>query len=341
MTITHQSTLDAVAARYGLAPSQLQPLTDNPADGVYGIVSAPGATTHGEQNRVLKCTLESARSRSTLQGQVDWINFLADHAAPVCRALPSPRAELVESIDTGDARMSVVCYAEAPGTRPQGADMTPEYFQHWGQVIGQLHALTTRYSPAQTRLRMPAWHEGVEGHRRAIPLDQPGVLDRFDALVAHLHTLPMDKQNFGLIHNDLQANNLRLLRGSLTVFDFDDCMRHWFIGDLATALYFTLWDKPRTSQDTQAFAAMATENLLMGYTRQRPLDAFWIGQIPVFLKLKEMRIYIAIHEFSRKDSGDSLTAIPSKRRSLLQRYRQNIERDVPYFTSAYNPWQSD
>jgi amicoumacin kinase len=340
MTTTHLSTVTAVAGRYGLQAAQLQLLTDNPADGVYGIRHAKGIETHNEQKRVLKCTLESARSSSTLQGQVDWINFLADHAAPVCRALPSPRGALVEQIDVNDARLSVVCYAQAPGVRPKGVALTAEFFQRWGQVIGQLHALTTLYIPSQATWCIPAWHEGIAHCRYNIPADQICVLEKFDALVAHLHALPTDKQNFGLVHNDMQVNNLRLQQGALTVFDFDDCVQHWFISDLATALYFTLWDKPQSGQSNEAFAAFVLENLLLGYTRQRPLDAAWIEQIPIFLKLQEMWIYVAINEFNQAISYTSLTAVPPKHRALLTRYKHNIEQDVPYLESAYNPWQS-
>ncbi len=330
--------MTAAAVRYGFAPAQLCLLTDNPDDGVYGV--AQGVETEKKQHFVLKCTKESVRSRSALQGQVDWVNFLAAHGAPVSRALPSLQGELVEQITVENALLSVVCYAQAPGERPEGAALTAEFFQNWGQVIGQLHDLTTHYAPCQASRGMPAWHDGVTSSRQAIPADQSRVLDKFDALVAHCQSLPTDPQSFGFIHNDLQANNLRLHRGALTVIDFDDCEQSWFISDLATALYFSLWEKPHPSQRNAAFADFVLENLLTGYRRQRPLDECWVKQIPRFLKLQEMWIYIAINQFNQIAQGGPWMPIPPKHRALLTRYRQNIEQDIPYLESAYNPWQS-
>lgn len=337
-TLTEQqSIVTAVAACYGLAPAQLHLLTDNPADGVYG--ATQGAGTANEQRFVLKCTRESVRSRSTLQAQVDWVNFLAEHGAPVSRALPSPQGELVEQIAADDALFSVVCYAQAPGERPEGAALTAEFFQNWGQVIGQLHALTTHYTPPQASGQIDAWNVGTAQRRQAIPADQSLALEKFDALLAHLQSLPTDRQSFGLIHNDLQANNLRLHRGALMVIDFDDCEQNWFISDLATALYFTLWEKP-PSQSNEAFAAFVLENLLAGYRRQRPLDATWVEQIPIFLKVQELWIYSAINQFNQIAQHGQGETLPPKHRTLLTRYRQNIEQDIPYLESAYNPWQS-
>jgi Ser/Thr protein kinase RdoA (MazF antagonist) len=326
-----------MAERYGLAPAQLQLLTDNPADGVYGFTRTAGRQK--AQRFVLKCTRTSDRSRSTLQAQVEWLNFLADHDAPVCRVLPSPHGELVEQIEVNGTAFSVVCYAHAPGERPGGADWTAEFFQIWGQVIGKLHSLTSQYRPARPTWPIEAWHEGMARSRQAIPVEQTRVLEKFDALLAHFQSLPIDKQSFGLIHHDLQANNLRLHHGALTVIDFDDCLADWFVSDLATALYFTLWENPRPDQNNGAFAAFIMENLLAGYRRERALEAGWIEQIPLFLKRQEMAIYLAIHEFNQAARPGQGATLSAKHQALLTRYRHNIEHDIPYIDAAYNPWQ--
>ena len=105
----------------------------------------------------------------------------------------------MEQVVVADALSSVVCYTEAPGERPEGAALTAEFFQNWGQLIGKLHALTTRYLPSSASWQIAAWHEGIADGRQAIPADQGRVLEKFDALVAHCQTLPTDQQSFGLI----------------------------------------------------------------------------------------------------------------------------------------------
>jgi Ser/Thr protein kinase RdoA (MazF antagonist) len=86
--------------------------------------------------------------------------------------------------------------------------------------------------------------------------------------------------------------------------------------------------------------AFLLDHLLAGYRRERPLEATWIEQIPLFLKLQELWVYIAINEFNQMAQHGQLATIPPKHRALLTKYRQNIEQDIPYLSSAYNPWQS-
>lgn len=90
-----QQLLDQLARCYAIEQSQLRCLTDNPEDGVYGF------TQHG-QVFVLKYTLPTARTDSSLQAQVDWINYLARHDVPVSRPIPSPQGRLVEQLPSNN-----------------------------------------------------------------------------------------------------------------------------------------------------------------------------------------------------------------------------------------------
>lgn len=64
----HDLILSQLARCYGIEQTQLRCLTDNPEDGVYGF-------TRQGQAFVVKYTLETVRSFSALQGQVDLGQF--------------------------------------------------------------------------------------------------------------------------------------------------------------------------------------------------------------------------------------------------------------------------
>jgi Ser/Thr protein kinase RdoA (MazF antagonist) len=286
---------------------------------------------------VLKYTPEATRSFATMQSQVDWVNFLATHGAPVSRPVPSRNGAFVEQLPINDAAVSVVCYEHVPGERPKEATGTAELFQRWGQVMGQIHALSTRYRPAQRFAPIRAWDEDPTCARRHIPADQTRVLEKFDTLFGYFYTLPKHPQVYGLIHSDLQANNLRVQQGKIWVIDFDDCETNWFVADLATALYFILWE-PDPARSHAEFAAFALEHMVAGYRCEHTLDAEWIEQIPRFLKLQEMFVYVTINAYNQVTPHTDLGTLPPKHRALLQRYRHNIEQDIPYIESAYFPW---
>jgi len=324
--------LSQLARCYGIEQTQLRCLTDNPEDGVYGF-------TRQRQDFVVKYTLETARSFSTLQGQVDWINFLAAHGALVSRPVPSQQGGLIEQLPINDTFVSVVCYEHVPGARPAVPTLTAEQWQIWGQTLGKLHALSTRYTP-QPHRRIDHWNASATRDRRTIPADQTLVLEKFDDLQYYFQTLPQASHVYGLIHNDLQANNLFLDNGRLWVIDFDGCEYNWFIFDLATSLYFTLWERP-VSQSNAAFAAFVLENILAGYAREYSIGAEWVERLPICLKRVEMDNYVAILAYNQVTVQSNLEALPPKHRALLNRYRYNIEHDVPYIESAYFPWAGD
>lgn len=99
----------------------------------------------------------------------------------------------------------------------------------------------------------------------------------------------------------------------------------------------TKWKRP-AAQSNAAFAAFVLEHLWAGYAREYALDNSWLERLPIFLKLIEMNNYIAILAYNQTTVQRTPADVPPKQRALLTRYRENIEQDVPYIESAYNPW---
>ena len=337
-----------VAARYDIEADPLRLLTNNPDNVVYCFVRQG-------QKFVLKCTPAAAHRNIPLDRQVAWINFLAEQGAAVCRAIPSPHGHLIEHIQVAGQTTWAVCYEYAAGERPAGTMLTAEFFQTWGRLMGQIHRLTIGYTAMSMRAPMRAdrdhWTADNQALYAELLADQPGVRSRFEALLTWCRTLPSDASAFGLVHNDLQLNNVHLDRGdhvdrrasdarhTLTAFDFDNCEHNWFASDIATALYFTMWEQ-HPGHSNAGFAGWMLEHFLEGYARERPLEPFWIEQIPMFLKMQEMRVYLIISQQYRDTFKPEPDALQLKLRALLDRYRQNIEQGIPYIESAYNPWRS-
>ena len=326
----HDLILRQLARSYGLAPEQLHCLTDNPADGVYGF-------TRHAQAFVIKYSDPSVRSFATLQSQVHWLNFLATEGAPVSRPVPSPQGVLVEQLPLGNAFVAAVCYERAPGVRPAVPRLTAAQWQSWGETLGKVHTLSTHYTRPLDQPPLMHWNAGVTQDRATIPAAQTLVLERFDALQECLQTLSTDPQVYGVVHGDFQANNLCLDHETFHVIDFDNCTHHWFLMDIATSLYYTLWERP-AAQSNEAFAAFVLENLWAGYASEYTPDVAWLERLPIFLKLIEMNTYIAILAHNQAALHNDPAAVPPKHSALLSRYRDNIEQDAAYIESAYNPW---
>jgi Ser/Thr protein kinase RdoA (MazF antagonist) len=233
----------------------------------------------------------------------------------------------------------VVAYERALGHRPEGSELDATLFHRWGAVMGKMHRLARHYRSVRPSMPIPSWDVSEQLDRAQIPAEQVKVQEKWDTLMQQLHTLPRDGDAYGLIHGDLQANNIVVADDRLTVIDFAACEESWFVRDIAIALYFYLWE-PHPAQDNRSFASSFLDHLLDGYTSEHALSAFWLNQIPTFLKLQELQIYVAIAEYSELAQGRTMETIPNKYRRLLTRYQYNIEHDIPYLESAHNPWSS-
>jgi Ser/Thr protein kinase RdoA (MazF antagonist) len=156
---------------------------------------------------------------------------------------------------------------------------------------------------------------------RYLPASEGVAKQKYQALCAHLRTLPTDSRGYGLIHFDAHGGNCLVDEaGRLTIFDFDDCTYSWYANDIAIALFAIALDAPDAPTFTQEFMS----HLLQGYRTAYPFDRRWLREMPVFLKMVEIFMYAVIH----RDFDVSNISDPWCAHFMLDR-KYKIEHDVP------------
>lgn len=310
--------LARVAARHGQTPDTLTDLGSF-ENHVYAF-SGPG----GE--RVLRLVHSSHRTERQVRAELHWLSFLADGGVSVAAPVPDGEGEALGVWPDGEGGLYFsAAFVRAQGERARPEDLTPGQIRAWGRLLAELHERTRDYQPADPGGR-PTWQDDPyirDRHALAAALDvplDPGVLPRFDALVAELAAQPATPGRFGLSHNDAHPGNF-LLRGErITLFDFDDCGDNFYVNDLAMALYYGVWG----AGDREALGAHLWAHLLAGYREVRALDDADLALVPTLLKLREADLYLLIQ---RKWD---LTRLSDAQREMLATYRRNILEDVPY-----------
>lgn len=315
-----QKVLTDAADRYGIAPGSLKRLGS--------FESFVFEYSRNGEEYILRVTPGDHRQPSQISGELEWINYLADNGVSVCRALPSVNGSLIEvvaldTIDSNpDAFYSVVSFARAPGRLATKDDVSDELFVNWGQTIGRMHALTKKFQPSDPSFTRHMWHEDEDLQAdRHLPASQTRVLSKHTELMEYLHSLPTDINAFGLVHEDLHHGNFFVENGNLTVFDFDDCQHHWFAADLAMPLFYVMRSKVFSDRSVE-FAYHFFSRLLEGYNRENSLDRFWFQQIPYFLKLRELILYIILY-------AEKAFELNEWCREFFDGRRERIENDVP------------
>lgn len=335
--ICERDVLEAAARLYGTTKSFLGKFDD-----YEGCANLVYQYEREGQPRVLRISYRSDRTVECVQAELHFINYLAGGGVRVSVPVPSENGNLLEVIPAGGIPFIAVSFLKGRGMRVpdnnyrylEGAPIQ-EYFQNWGQVLGQMHRLAKTYQPIDAVIKRPEWFawEYTSGFPYGEQL--PAIQHKFDRLIGDLHSLPKDIDSYGLIHNDFNDGNFTVDydNGNITVFDFDDCCYFWFMYDLACA-----WEGGigrtmfRPLAERKAFMERYMEQVMTGYTRENTLREDWLARLPLFLRLIQMQELM--HYAQYLDDPDEEIQAGLRYKICC------IENDIPYmgfFDSVFNP----
>lgn len=261
-----------------------------------------------------------------MEAKLAFVRYLGENGIQAPTPLPSPQGCTMEVISAGsDGSAGSQSWAVTNVRKAPGRHLPPEawdesFFRAWGRIMGRMHALATRY-PASPQIQN--WREEMQHFTDGCQDAEIG--ERWAWLGAQLAALPEDPAAFGLIHNDLHPWNL-LVDGvpsldTITVLDFEVCTYHWFMTDIAIALFHPLWENhQRPADEREAFARNFKRAWLAGYAEEYALPAGWLERLPLFARYRQTLFYLAMSSEYRGNE---------KAQPYLQLLRQNILEDAP------------
>ena len=326
-TLYTEKIINEACKRFGISEHQLS-LLDGFENFVYEY-------ERQQKRYILRISHSLHRSNNQTHGEIEWINYLADHGVPAARAVPSENGELVEMIWADDgSHFNVVSLEKAPGHPPTKEDLGDELTVRVGRLVGQMNRLSKSFSPSREIYRRPDWYADLTGYgEKWLPQGNQKVLDLFNALVADLRQAPTTPDNYGLVHQDVHDGNYFVDEsGHITLFDFDDCVYSWFAFDIAMVVFYAMPMEGCHTPEALEKAKRFWNHFMDGYTRENTLDKEALKNIPRFLKLREMDLYIAIH---RSFKPEEMETDPFVRRYLHGR-KELIEDQVPFMDIAFD-----
>ncbi len=273
---------------------------------------------------------------AALQSVLAWMAFLAEKGAPVSRVVSSRQGGRVEQLEQDGGLHQVTVFEKIPGILGEElgpADWTPVLYRELGRVTGRLHALAPDYIPLES-LRRPQWDEVANNYNPAANVDPELTLiwEKRAAVLDHLRTLPKTPDCYGLIHGDFHGGNFLVNdeRTAIHVIDFDDCFYGWYMMDIAMHLFdqTVLY----SGSDKSEFAVRLWHELLAGYQLEKPLSAFWAAQLPYFLKLLELGLYVQVYRFYDPEKSDPDSWVGK----FMPGRRARIEQDRPCLEIDFN-----
>ncbi|MCB0188286.1 MAG: phosphotransferase, partial [Caldilineaceae bacterium] len=156
------------------------------------------------QDCVLRFNHADERTLSAMQGEIDFVNGLATQGIPVAKPIRSRNGHYVESVATALGTFYATAFEALQGEQWEVEDLTPQQFVAWGQALGALHNASAKLTVAGR----PTWQDHLAMAAALIPAQETAAHQTLEMLRQQLHQLPVNAENFGLIHYDFELDNL-------------------------------------------------------------------------------------------------------------------------------------
>ncbi len=319
---THLTLIESIAKLYALTPSELTPVTGGHFSWVYEFF-------RDGQACILRITPPNSDvDLPAMRAILEWLAFLSSQGGPAPVPVRSQNNNLIEVVNLHGQSFIAVAFEKAPGILAEG--MSPEEWSDallhaLGQTVGKCHKIAQKYTPP-IEFRRPEWFEGDScfNPRASLVHADPIILEKRSNILSLIQILPKDPESYGLAHLDLHFGNFFIDIDNLKIslFDFDDCAYGWYIMDIAMLLFDVL--VLFKGKDIKEFGEKFLVNLLRGYYSQMPENVFWIRQLPSFLKLLEIGVYLMLYRDYDPLSSDEWV------NQFMPGRKYRIEHEIPY-----------
>lgn len=215
---------------------------------------------------VLKLYYAPARTMKDVQWEIDLVEHLAAHGAPVMKPVRGKHG-YVETVTVAGQERTATVFEWVPGEKPKPSRQT---YVLLGEAAARIHEAADAFKPPWLRFPHDA-HELIDEQIERMKRHLMAVR-RYDQVVAlgarlkdRINDPRLDK---GICHMDLTLDNVHFHGGKLTAFDFDSAGYGWRAiepyGVLRfSADYFRDWlegyrsARPFSAADEKAVSAFA------------------------------------------------------------------------------------
>jgi len=230
--------------------------------------------------------------------EVKWINFLQEHGVGVAPAIASSSNKLVEKIELREVKNTVL-FKAAPGIHLPKSQWNENILRKLGREIGRMHRVSKQYEEMYSINYIPDWDKSGEyDFLKHIPIEESIIREIANNVVNTIKQLPKSDMSYGLIHGDLWRENILVDDNfKISMIDFQDCEKHYFIYDLAVPIYSAIEYSFIGKGNITDYGNSITSALIEGYREEHEILPEILDQLPLFIKLKEIFDYSLIHRY--------------------------------------------
>jgi len=252
--------------------------------------------------------------------EVTYTNFLYENGLAVPPIIHSLNGNLVEKL-TLDKEIFAVLYKAAPGIHLPRCEWNSKIFKKIGKQIEKLHRISKSFEQTNPVKHINNWYENAEyNFLKYIPKEETTIREIASDTLTSIKKLQKSTSNYGLIHGDLWLENILVEnKSNLTMIDFQDCEKHFYIFDLAVPIYSAIEYSFAGNGNIADYEHSITKAIFDGYQEENELPKEMIDKLPMFIKLKEIFEYSLMHMYWDKEE------LTEEQVRIMNLYRMKIE----------------
>jgi len=275
---------------------------------------------------ILRIAHSTHRSKYMTLAEIEFISYLADSGMTVFKALRSNQGEYVEVIEQAENCFIVTAFEFAPGRSAEICVESASFYERIGRFTGKMHKLSKQFSPIQKRYD---WNDNAYLTKFQNYVPDKILQQKLELLLGKIHSLPRDRDSFGLIHGDISPGNYLNHEDHPSIIDFDQCEYSWFASEIATSIFhetpipFIISDENTRKTIVKRFFS----NFFQGYSKENTLSLSSLQAIPLFINLRQAIVIGLKYRSCDIENFDNWNEY-SKEALTFQ--LNNIKNDIPY-----------
>jgi amicoumacin kinase len=281
-----------------------------------------------DEHYMIRVTSEFHRTKSLLMAEVEFINYLAQNIIPVSKNIKFDEDTCIKTLDLDNIKYYVMKFELVNGYPLNDWSISSgnfKLFENWGRTVGKMHKVAKSYMPTHKRVNWIHDRRYVNKIADRLENQDAVIRENYHKLINKLFSLPIQRDTYGLIHNDLHQGNFFVEDTTIKLFDFDDCAYNWFAYDLAVSFYHAVWTGLSFNHEWKTLPTDFLDHFLNGYAKENYLHQDILEQLPLFLRLREFFLY---GMFCSNWDHDDLQDWQSEKLKVL---RDNIMNEkIPY-----------
>lgn len=219
---------------------------------------------HEGHPRYLRLAHTAERRPSAIAAELDFVQLVAGIGLAVARPVASAHGRLIEEVSGKGQHYCAVVFEGLQGSQLELDELDEIKYRAWGRALALVHVASQTFPSHPAR---PTWLDEMRAVLRTLPAEETAVARILASGSKWLESLALKDRDYGLIHGDLELDNLVWDGEQAQALDFDDAAYAWYAVDFAAALQ-DVWLAGDTSS---AWREQRTTWFAEGYAELRPL----------------------------------------------------------------------